>query len=54
MRKFVITLLSIGLFSASSAFAYSKIEWQKMDANKDGSISPKEMTDHYKKAGVYK
>ena len=54
MRKFIITVLSIGLFSATSAFAYSKIDWQKMDSNKDGYDSPEEMKDLYTKAGVYK
>ena len=37
-----------------NSFAYNKIDWAKMDSNNDGYVSPKEMKDHYKKAGVYK
>ena len=33
---------------------YNKIEWQAMDADKDGSVSPEEMKEHYKEKGVYK
>ncbi len=33
--------------------SYNKIEWQKMDADQDGSISPKEMKDHYQEKGIY-
>ena len=33
--------------------SYNKIEWQNMDADQDGSVSPKEMKDHYQKKGVY-
>lgn len=54
MRKVISLFLALGLMSVSSAFAYDKIEWQKMDKNKDGYVSPKEMKDHYKKEGVYK
>tara|TARA_E500000178_G_C16406331_1_gene480965 strand:- start:282 stop:446 length:165 start_codon:yes stop_codon:yes gene_type:complete len=54
MRKLISLVLAFGLFSATSAFAYDKIEWTKMDKNKDGYISPKEMKDHYTKEGVYK
>ena len=54
MRKLISLVLAFGLFSATSAFAYDKIEWQKMDKNKDGYISPKEMKDHYNKEGIYK
>ena len=54
MRKLISLVLAFGLFSATSAFAYDKIEWQQMDKNKDGYISPKEMKDHYNKEGIYK
>ena len=46
--------LVFGMFVSSTAFAYNKIDWAKMDSNNDGYVSPKEMKDHYKKAGVYK
>ena len=39
--------------SNDSSNSYNKIEWQKMDANQDGSVSPKEMKDHYREKGVY-
>ena len=39
--------------SNDSSNSYNKIEWQKMDANQDGSVSPKEMEDHYREKGVY-
>ena len=42
MRKFTALVLAFGLFSATSAFAYDKIEWQKMDKNKDGFLNLKE------------
>ncbi len=54
MKKLTSLALSFGLLFATSAFAYNKIDWGKMDANKDGYVSPKEMKDHYKKVGVYK
>ena len=54
MKKLIAATLSFGMFFASSAFAYNKIDWGKMDSNKDGYVSPKEMKDHYKKVGVYK
>jgi hypothetical protein len=54
MKKLIASLLSFGLLFATSAFAYNKIDWNKMDSNKDGYVTPKEMKDHYKKAGVYK
>ena len=39
---------------ASSSTGYDKIEWQAMDSDKDGSVSPDEMKQHYKDEGVYK
>ena len=38
---------------AGNSAGYNKIEWQKMDADKDGSVSPDEMKQHYKDEGVY-
>ena len=38
----------------SSSTGYNKIEWQSMDADQDGSVSPDEMKQHYKDEGVYK
>ena len=40
--------------SASSTTGYDKIEWQNMDSDQDGSVSPDEMKQHYKDEGVYK
>ena len=40
--------------SSGSSTGYDKIEWQKMDSDKDGSVSPDEMKQHYKDEGVYK
>jgi hypothetical protein len=40
--------------SSSSTAGYDKIEWQNMDADQDGSVSPDEMKQHYKDEGVYK
>ena len=40
--------------SASSSTGYDKIEWQNMDSDQDGSVSPDEMKQHYKNEGVYK
>ena len=40
--------------SSSSSTGYDKIEWQSMDSDKDGSVSPDEMKQHYKDEGVYK
>ena len=54
MKKILISGLVFGMFVSSTAFAYNKIDWAKMDSNNDGYVSPKEMKDHYKKAGVYK
>ena len=54
MKKVIMTSLVLGMFMGSTAFAYNKIDWAKMDSNNDGYISPKEMKEHYKKAGVYK
>ena len=54
MKKVIMSTLVFGMFVGSTAFAYNKIEWAKMDSNNDGYVSPKEMKDHYKKAGVYK
>ena len=39
--------------SSSSSSGYDKIEWQTMDANQDGYVSPEEMVDHYNSTGVY-
>ena len=38
---------------SSGSTGYDKIEWQNMDADKDGSVSPDEMKQHYKDEGVY-
>ena len=54
MKKLLASSLVFGMFVSSAAFAYNKIDWAKMDSNNDGYVSPKEMKDHYKKAGVYK
>ena len=54
MKKILISGLVFGMLMGSTAFAYNKIDWAKMDSNNDGYVSPKEMKDHYKKAGVYK
>ena len=40
--------------SSSSSTGYDKIEWQSMDSDQDGSVSPDEMKQHYKDEGVYK
>ena len=40
--------------SSSSTTGYDKIEWQNMDSDQDGSVSPDEMKQHYKDEGVYK
>ncbi|RZP23148.1 MAG: hypothetical protein EVA26_01935 [Burkholderiaceae bacterium] len=39
---------------SSSSTGYNKIEWQNMDSDQDGSVSPDEMKQHYKDEGVYK
>ena len=39
---------------SSSSGGYDKIEWQNMDSDQDGSVSPDEMKQHYKDEGVYK
>ena len=54
MKKLIMSTLVFGMFVGSTAFDYNKIDWKKMDSNNDGYVSPKEMKDHYKKAGVYK
>jgi hypothetical protein len=54
MKKLLASSLVFGMFVSSAAFAYNKIDWAKMGSNNDGYVSPKEMKDHYKKAGVYK
>ena len=54
MKKIIMSTLVFGMFVGSTAFAYNKIDWAKMDSNNDGYVSPKEMKDNYKKAGVYK
>lgn len=33
---------------------YNQIDWQTMDADKDGYVSPEEMVNHYNSTGVYK
>ena len=40
--------------NSSSTTGYDKIEWQNMDSDQDGSVSPDEMKQHYKDEGVYK
>ena len=40
--------------NSSSSTGYDKIEWQNMDSDQDGSVSPDEMKQHYKDEGVYK
>lgn len=40
--------------SSNSTTGYDKIEWQNMDSDQDGSVSPDEMKQHYKDEGVYK
>jgi hypothetical protein len=40
--------------SSSNSTGYDKIEWQNMDSDQDGSVSPEEMKQHYKDEGVYK
>ena len=42
------------LSSSGSSTGYDKIEWQNMDSDQDGSVSPDEMKQHYKNEGVYK
>ena len=37
----------------TSSSGYDKIEWQSMDSDKDGYISPEEMVEHYNNTGVY-
>ena len=54
MKKVLMSALVFGMFVSSTSFAYNKIDWAKMDSNNDGYVSPKEMKDHYKQAGVYK
>ena len=54
MKISLMASLVIGVFVSSTAFAYNKIDWGKMDSNNDGYVSPKEMKDNYKKVGVYK
>jgi hypothetical protein len=39
--------------ASSNSSGYEKIDWQSMDADKDGYVSPDEMVDHYNKKGVY-
>ena len=39
---------------SSGSTGYDKIEWQSMDSDQDGSVSPDEMKQHYKDEGVYK
>ena len=40
--------------NSSNTTGYDKIEWQNMDSDQDGSVSPDEMKQHYKDEGVYK
>ncbi len=39
--------------ASSNSSGYSKIDWQSMDADKDGYVSPDEMVNHYNNTGVY-
>jgi len=57
MRKFAALIALVGLAAPFAAFATEKektVDWNAMDANKDGYITPQEMVDHFKKVGVYK
>jgi hypothetical protein len=40
--------------AASNESGYNQIDWQTMDADKDGYVSPEEMVNHYNSTGVYK
>ena len=39
--------------ASSESTEYNKIDWQSMDVDKDGYVSPEEMVNHYKNTGVY-
>jgi|1048.fasta_scaffold173258_2 hypothetical protein len=56
MRKIATLFAVAGLLSPFAAFAENEktVDWNAMDANKDGYITPQEMVDHFKKVGVYK
>ena len=43
MKKLIMSTLVFGMFVGSTAFAYNKIDWAKMDSNNDGYVSPKEI-----------
>ena len=40
--------------SDSNSTGYNKIDWQTMDTDQDGYVSPEEMVNHYNSTGVYK
>ncbi|GIR49277.1 MAG: hypothetical protein CM15mP58_13740 [Burkholderiaceae bacterium] len=49
-RRLLLTILfHLVQFSTTG---YDKIEWQNMDSDQDGSVSPDEMKQHYKDEGV--
>jgi len=55
MRKLAALIAIVGLTAPFAAFANEKtVDWNAMDANKDGYITPQEMVDYFKKTGVYK
>jgi len=57
MRKFAALIAIAGLAAPFAVLAADKektVDWDAMDANKDGYITPQEMVDHFKKVGVYK
>ena len=39
--------------SGGTASGYNKIDWQTMDADQDGYVSPEEMVNHYNNTGIY-
>ena len=40
--------------ASSNSSGYEQIDWQSMDVDKDGYVSPDEMVNHYNTKGVYK
>jgi hypothetical protein len=56
MRNFAAAFVAVSLLSPFAAFAEKEktVDWNAMDANKDGYITPQEMVDYFKKTGVYK
>ena len=56
MRNFAAAFVAVSLLSPFAAFAEEEktVDWNAMDANKDGYITPQEMVDYFKKTGVYK